>query len=170
MAVLGNSVKGGSSAFGAAGRKFVAKFAMPGAGTLTELHGWFAQLSNVCHLTLVVYRDSAGAPGSRVAYTSPLTGPGTADTELQQTGFSVALTAGDYWLGWVDDAGAQYYYDASGTCVGITTGQSGAPPSDPFGAPDFGPQARLLSVWAVYTPAAVAATPGGWRRRSKMRG
>ena len=149
MAILGNNVKGPSSAGFAAGRMYVAKYTLASASTMSELHGWFSGSGTT--VRIVIYADSAGSPGALLAYTNALSLTG-ADVDLSQTGFSVSLPAGDYWIGWRSAAsgtGGANYYDAAAPYKGKTTGAAD-PPDNPFGTTDTS-GTRSLSCWAVVT-------------------
>lgn len=138
--ILGNDVKTGSSAIGmVAGRSNMTVFTLASAGTLNELHGWFAcSGSAVGNVRVVIYADSSGSPGARKAYTSsynlPIAG---GDVHVSETGFSVALAAGNYWVGWISDpatgAGSAYAINGVGSYKGANSGVSYSPPPDPFG-------------------------------------
>ena|GEM_PF-4534719 len=152
MPILGYNTKGASNIGTSGGRKYVSKFTLASASTLTELHGWFTGTGAT--IQLVIYADSGGLPGARLAFTSPLT-PTGADIELSQTGLSVALAAGTYWIGWASqNAGTvSAYYDDPGGPAAHQAQSSGAaynPPSDPFGTPNAS-GTRNFSCWAVVT-------------------
>ena len=164
MAILGYNTRGAAQTAFATGRRTLCKHTLASAGTLTELHGWF--IGSGTNVILVIYADNAGVPGARVAYTSPLavTNAG-AFFELSQTGFSVSLPAGDYWIGWVSQgvgtSGNGYRETTGGTNYLNSSGATFNPPSDPHGG-GGSTGATLLSAWAVYTTATppVAAFSG----------
>jgi PKD domain-containing protein len=153
VAILGNNIKSTSGASGsAAGRMQTSIFTLAAAGTLTELHGLLSN-GNVTSdsVRLVIYADSAGSPGSRVAYTSPLTIPASSDVEVSEAGFSVPLAAGNYWLGYkaMATGGPCQMWAAStgGTHKGLVSSASDPPPN-PFGTPDTS-GTRNHCVWGV---------------------
>lgn len=151
MAILGNNVKGSSTNSGLnTGRMYASKFTLASAATLNELHGWFGNGGSASTVQIVIYADSAGSPGARVAYTSLYTLTGS-DIEIAQTGFSVALAAGDYWIGFRCESpagsGNCWTTDTGGTHKGITGGTP-SPPPDPFGTTNTS-GTRNHSVWAV---------------------
>jgi hypothetical protein len=151
-AILGYNIKGASLTTSNPGRKYVTKATLAAAATLTELHGWFKGASGE-NIIILIYADSAGAPGARVAYTAPFALTGS-DQHLQQTGFSVSLPAGTYWIGWVGQNGASgaAYQDAPGPAgcfKGIGSGAAFNPPSDPFGTPTTSSPDFQYSCWAV---------------------
>ena len=160
MAILGNNVKGPASNSFFEGRIYVAKYTLASASTMSELHGWFG--GGTGQPRIVIYADSGGAPGARLAYTNqlPCTSP---DVELSQTGFSVSLPAGSYWIGWhfSGSGSGNAYTDTDGEHQGYTFGAGSTPP-DPFGTPNITGTNRI-SCWAVVTAAAsppVAAFSG----------
>jgi hypothetical protein len=155
MAILGYTTSGAASLGAAVGRKIASKHTLASAQTLTELHAWFnggAFTSNT--LVIHIHADSSGSPGARVAYTSGIpfsngTG-GSVTVELSQTGFSVPLAAGDYWLGLTFTSGdGNVRCESTGaTSKAILSGATVSPPSDPFGTTDYTGTDKL-SVWAV---------------------
>lgn len=152
--VLGYSTKGASTAGIASNRIQVSQFTLASAGTLNELHGWFVGGASAVHVRVVIYAADGGGglPGTRLAYTADTTLPATVDTHLTETGFSVALAAANYWLGWVSPgpSGPMVYIEDLGgthqqrTDVGVTFN----PPPDPFGTPNAS-GTRKLSCWGV---------------------
>jgi hypothetical protein len=159
MAILGYDTKGASaSAFGT-NLMFASKWTLASSATLTELHGWFG--GNSTNVIVAIWADSAGAPSTRLAYTSPLALTGS-DIDLNQTGFSVSLAAGDYWIGCVSqDAGSSgvVYRDTGGVAHATKAGTGFNPPDNPFGTPD-GSGTRRYSCWAVV--GAPAADPANY--------
>lgn len=148
--ILGYNTRGASILGTNAGRKYATKFTLASPGTLTELHGWFIGPGD--NMIIYVYADSAGSPGARVAYTAPFALTGAAN-EFIQTGFSVALPAADYWVGWVAQSGiaaaAYYTIDAAIQFKGIGSGAAFNPPSDPFGTIDTSSPNIKSSCWGV---------------------
>ena len=156
MAVLGYNTKGATNIGFAAGEKLSSPFVLASPQTLTELHGWFG--GSGANVILHIYTDTAGSPDARVAYTSPLALTGV-DVELSQTGFSVALAAGTYWIGFTSDAAGtvgKVFRDATGgSYKGILSGATFNPPSNPYGTTNTANASRVLSVWGI-----VGAAPG----------
>lgn len=149
--VLGYNVKGASQVSSlSTGRLYVSKFTLASPGTLTELHGWFLG-NGTTQVRIVVYDDDAGGalPGTRMAYTSAYTPPAS-DTEVAETGLSVALAAGDWWVGFVSSATGGFCYgvDPGGTHQGIGSGAAFTPPPNPFGTPSTS-GTRKHSCWAI---------------------
>jgi hypothetical protein len=164
--ILGyNGAEAASFSF-VAGRKISNKVTLASSGVLTELHARASgQVSPPQRIIIHVYADNAGAPGARVAYTSPLT-IATGDFVLRsQTGFSVPLAAGDYWIGVTSEIEASSM-GAVGTTGGILrailSGAAFDPPSDPWGTSNFSGTHRLC-VWGVVedVPAAPVAAFSG---------
>lgn len=160
MAILGYDTAGAGAGSGISnGAIELTKFTLASAATMTELHcyaygGTGVSASN--DFRLVIYADSSGVPGARVAYSAVLSPPttGTASMrDISETGFSVSLPAGDYWLG---RHGIQNW-DSFCTMAGEDTGAidkrgtgKSDPPPDPFGSvASTGTQKH--SVWAVIT-------------------
>lgn len=155
MAVLGYNTKGVATIGFAAGLKISSPFVLATPQTLTELHGWFG--GSGTNVILHVYTDTAGSPDALVAYTSPLALTGV-DVELVQTGLSVALAAGTYWIGFTSQAtgtGGLGYRDATGgSWKGILSGATFNPPSNPYGTTNTSNATRVLSVWGIVGAAA----------------
>jgi hypothetical protein len=153
VAILGFNTKGPNGTSFAAGMMMTSKWTLATAGTLQELHGWFAGSGTTCRI--VIYANTAGAPSTRVAYTAPLSLTGV-DVELSETGFSVPLAAGVYWIGFRSAAAGssgQAYMDISGdTHAGVVSGAAD-PPDNPFPAPGSS-GTRNYSCWAVVGAAA----------------
>jgi hypothetical protein len=154
MAILGYNSKGSTSAGLTTGAWGASKFTLASPATLTELHGWFG--GSATNIILFIYSDVAGTPTNRLAYTSPIALTG-GDAERSQTGFSVALTAGDYWIGFTSQGagtGGVYWRDATGgTHYAVTSGATFNPPSNPFAGGGSG-GTRKYSMWAVVGAAA----------------
>jgi len=170
MAILGNNTAGGSYVSGGSpGRIVVSRFTLAAAGTLNELHGWVAFGTAGNTLRIVIYKADADvfgtvgagttSPGTRVAYTNPLTITGSStDYDLNQTGLSVPLPAGDYFLGIRFNTDG-FVKGSSGTYTGIGSG-SADPPPDPFGITSTS-GSNSVSVWGV-VGAAAAPTAGNF--------
>jgi hypothetical protein len=134
--------------------KLVDIFTLPESGNVTKLS---LHLSNsvVCNIKAVIYQDSSGPTtllgmGTEVAIPNPQT---EAWIDLP-FGTPVALTAGNYWLGFIGDATAtalniKYKSTAGSAYYGADTYADGA--SDPFGASTA--TSREILVYATYTPA-----------------
>jgi hypothetical protein len=153
-AVLGYDVKdsGDTSSMGA-GRIYVSKYTLAAPATLTELHAWFGSPGAVnAQSRIVIYAADGGSgnPGTRLAYTNILTW--SDDAHVSQAGFSVALAAADYWIGFAgislgSAGGSQVYAGTGGTHVGVTAGAAD-PPATPFPTTNTS-GTRKHSCWAV---------------------
>ena len=158
-AILGNNVKGSSAQGIAPGGMKVTLRTLATPMTLTELHGWFRGGAGK-KVRVIIYADSAGSPGARVAYTNLLTLTGV-DVILSQTGFNVPLAAGSYWVGFYGDpltiTGAEdcIMNNFVGTYKGIASGVPD-PPSDPFGSANQS-GSRDMNCWAVLAAASAPA-------------
>ena len=152
-AILGNSVDHSSGFSDGAGGKFSYKFNLPAAGTLTELHAWVNAYTPGNSYVIHVYADSGGEPGAPLVYTSAIVVPpgGTTDVEISQAGFSVALAAGDYWIGVTSQASTNQIKSAA---TGATpyrhyNGAAFHPPSNPWGTSTDTGTATPIAAWAV---------------------
>lgn len=153
--VLGYSTKGASIVSGPdTGRMYVSSFTLASPGTLAELHGWVAGGNAVggVNYKVVLYADSSGTPGSRLAFTSSYNAPQSTDLHLQETGFSTSLSAGTYWVGWISSSassGGGCWGETTGsTHKGKTTGANFTTPDNPFPTPDTS-GTRKHSCWAI---------------------
>jgi hypothetical protein len=151
--VLGYSSNGSSQGGIADGGMFSSKFTLASAGTLTELHAWVDGGGGAGYNVIIhIYADSAGVPGARKAYTSPLATGGGTGVHLSQTGFSVALAAGNYWLGigcsGYASAGGFKHETTGGTHARYLSGATFNPPPDPWGTSTQN-GTRKYSAWAV---------------------
>lgn len=150
--VLGYNAQGANARGFAAGRLQVTKWTLASAGTLTELHAWFRGTSGSPQVRIVIYADSSGVPGARLAYTAPFTLPNTGvAAEFSETGLSVSLAAGDYWIGYISagTVGSAFFDTLSQTARSISTGATFTPPPDPFGAGTS--ISDKFSCWAIVT-------------------
>jgi hypothetical protein len=136
------------------GGTFVSNFISPSdLGTITQIQVYLA--TGGANATAVVYSDSNGKPDALLATSGPVNLAGTAarwvSFEISYMGTPNTV----YWLGIVfQNAGTYYYTDVGGKTI-YTATKTEAPSQFPAGTPD---QARSLSIYAVYTPAA-SSTP-----------
>ena len=79
--------------------------------------GFIARSINTAAFRMGLCSDSAGAPGTLLGYTAAFTP--TANTEVDITSAPVALSAGTYWMVWINSANAYGYYSSS--CSTVTT-------------------------------------------------
>lgn len=163
MSILGYDTQGSGvvTSFDA-GRKYGTKFTLTEDGIITELHCWINRTASGNSATLSVYSDTAGSPDAREIFTALISWDGSAPGafEISETGLSVALLAGDYWLTWASTnaAGGVWGETTGATHAGIISGAAVNPPSDPFGAPNTS-GTRKHSIWAVYTPGSPCDPP-----------
>ena len=156
MAILGYNTKGAGAAALGTGFKNSSKFTLATPQTMTELHGWFGGGS--ANVILFIYSDVAGVPTTRLAYTSPLALTGV-DVDLSQSGFSLSLAAGDYWIGFVSDVagtGVAYRENSGGTSR-THNAATFNPPATPYES--GGAATRKWSMWAVVGAPAAAFVP-----------
>lgn len=163
MAILGYNVHdtGWDESGFSAGNMYVTKYTLATGSTMSELHAWIRSNGGAAgSLRLVVYGDTAGLPGNRVYYTSPLSTGAGGDIEVIETGISASLPAGDYWLGFhtitAPGSGGAMYAGSGFAYKGLSSGVSNPPPST-FGTPNLSGASRRHCVWAVVT--ASAAVP-----------
>ncbi len=145
--VLGNNTIQASGTTGSSGRMYVSSYTLASSGTLTELHGYFRNSGGGSNAKVVLYADSAGLPGAKKAVTSSVAIT-TDPQEIIQTGFSVALTAGTYWVGFIVDGSTVLMPFGTGSYQGILSGASFATPPDPFGTPNTS-GARGYCCWGI---------------------
>jgi len=149
--VLGYSTRGSISTGMGAGYMHVASYTLAGAGTLTELHGWFVGATGAA-IRVVIYDDdgSSALPGTRLAYTNSFALPASGDYHAAETGLSVPLTAGNYWVGFISQAALGLFTrEGSGaTHQQITSGATYTPPPNPFGTPSSS-GTRMVSCWGI---------------------
>lgn len=151
--ILGNNTAGGASGTASnAGRMYVSKFTLATGGTLTELHGNFFQTTGTPQVQIVLYSDSAGSPNSRLAFTSPITVTnGTPAIEYSQSGFSVSLSSGTYWVGWcAGGSGLSVPFDSNPEYKGSLASASFNPPNATFPTVDTS-GTRSYRCWGVVT-------------------
>lgn len=165
MAILGNNLGSNIADGMATGKMQVSRFTLATASTLTELHGIFDDFGGASAVRIVIYKHASGTtpdPGAtRVAYTNSLPIVGSGSIEVSQSGFSVPLAAGDYWIGARSNVSGCAYRGAHTGLDAHSGWDSGAPdpPPDPFGAPGVSSGAgNQLACWAIVGAAAAATT------------
>lgn len=180
MAILGYDTLGSipNVSGGTLGRMYVSKFTLATPGTLKELHGWFLIQAAGQRVRVVAYAGdgASGSPGTRLAYTGDLAIPGGSGTvHVSEAGFSVALVAADYWIGWICGSNpgtdmAACGEEPGGIHRGITGGAAYNPPPTPFPAQDTN-GTRKHSCWAVVTtapPPELTQTPPEMAQATKL--
>ena len=137
---LGKITDGASSSASSADKTAVSLVTAAADGTLTggAARAWLSG-SGSATTKLVVYADSAGAPGARLATSDPETITQTTEAEVAYT-FSgagqIAITSGtDYWIGlaWQDPGSVSLNISRDATASGRQEVANYAP--DPFGTP-----------------------------------
>lgn len=163
MAILGNDSDHSSNIAGATNRKIAWRFTLASAGVLNELHAWVDPRTLGASFLIHIHADSAGAPGTRLAYTSTFAlAANSGEQEISQSGFAVSLAAADYWLGiTISSSNGQGRVAASGsTGRAIQDGGTFSPPPDPFGTPtSTSATANPGAVWAVVGAPAASFVP-----------
>ena len=136
------------------------KFTLSENGTATELCAWLDGGPGPTGapeqpVRFVLYRDTNGAPGAKLAETAEIRiwSGYRAGWICQEIGWT-PLTAGAYWLmihsGGPNNGPARYFYDGAANWFGgADTFADGA--SDPFGTGSTGN--GTMSIYAIYTPA-----------------
>jgi hypothetical protein len=166
MATLGNTSPGTTSTPNSSDRCWAYKVTLSENGTVTKATVFFDYDAANSSLAgdngkVLVYADSSGAPGSRVAVSSAVSIP-AGDQTLDFT-LSVYLTAGDYWLGLVTDSfNSRLNSLGSGSSSYVRKESfTYASPADPFGTPDdSGGSSAGYGIYLTYTPDAAGASEG----------
>ena len=167
MATFGNASVGGYTNNGFANQIFVAQFAPPGPGTLTDVYAYIDNLSTghvACNLRGVVYGDSSGIPYTLLGTATPnaITASQAAGWVDGNFGAGVPITGGtSYWLGFGGDANAgginQYYSALTGGLENDNSSAYGSGPPNPYSGSE-GTTTRILCVYATYTPTPVVTS------------
>lgn len=153
MATFGNSAAPTADYPMSADRWVGSKFTLTEAADVTKVTGRFGSGSGTGdNMKAVIYADAAGSPGARMGVSAAAAGA-AANTDVDFT-LVVSLTAGDYWLGIVDDGGsAARLGNIAGSGSGRKEGLTYASPADPMGALDDAAVAFTFCVYATYTAA-----------------
>jgi hypothetical protein len=161
VATFGYTTVGGTSQ--SSPQPAVCKFTAPESGTITSITFRAAeQAGGSAASGVAVYADNAGAPGAKLAEDSGNVTVSGSTPAWYTANISLAITGGTpYWLGlWVPSAEAAWYYDAGDTNQAVAeNGETFETWPDPFVS--VFPFARVISIYATYTPAA----SGNRRRR-----
>jgi hypothetical protein len=137
---LGKTTDGASSSASSADKTAVSKFTAAANGTLTAGHArvWLSATGSAT-VKCVVYADSAGSPGARLASSNAVTVTNTTEA-LKDFTFSgadqIAIASGtSYWIGvaWADPGTVSLNISRDGTASGRQEASSYAPAS--FGTP-----------------------------------
>ncbi len=135
MPTFGESGAGTQTNFFLEATTFGSQAVLPENGILTKITVRVVAISaDVLGVSGLVYADSSGLPGARLAQTSTrvLT---TADTGLQDLSFSspYSLAAGTYWLCIASSGGGQF--DCRGYSESDLSKLKSSNAPDPFGTP-----------------------------------
>ena len=153
MATFGQTNNTGASSESATNFKEVSKFTLTEAGTVNKL-SMYCTTGTTGTFTTVIYADSSG-PTTRLAVGAEITIVAADGISWKDSAISpgVALTAGDYWLGFVAKDDFSYYKH-------IVTGNRkykaetySTSPANPFGSVD-GTDDLEITIYATYDPAA----------------
>lgn len=177
MATFGKTVAGVQTVADAVAADYqqCTKYNLPVAGTVTDMRMYLTWngAAGTQVIRLACWADSSGSPGALKINSNAQT--------LDQTlvaGFitftlpsSVALTAGDYWLGFA--AGATsfklfYSRDTVANALKYRNVAYASMPTDPYGTAD-GSAAAELAIYATYTLPAAAPAPTNPRRTPRRR-
>jgi len=146
--------------------KIVHKATMSAAGAVTKLSLYAIPGINspkAQSLKAVIYTDSSGSPGAllatgtEVTYRGNVNGSGWLELPFSSP---VALTAGTYWLGFIDGAeteGMGYVYDEVSNSRAYNTNTFSSGPTNPFGSATK--DSEQASIYATYTPAPTNTSP-----------
>jgi RHS repeat-associated protein len=114
-------------------------------------------------LKAVIYADSEGSPGellatgTEVTYRGNVNGSGWFDLPFASP---VAITAGTYWLGFIDGSeteGMGYAYDEVSNSRAYNENTFSSGPTNPFGSATKDDE--QASIYATYTPAPTNTSP-----------
>jgi hypothetical protein len=166
---LGRAVGGATLTSSSTDKMAVSKFVASAAGTLTAGHfrAWL-DASGSTLSKMVVYADSSGAPGSRLAVSDEVTISSTVEDHVQDYVFSganqITIVSGTtYWVGaaWDDPGTPSLVYSHDGVSAGRTesTATYGTPPSS-FGTPS-GTFTGPVDAWCDVVAGTGAGTGGG---------
>lgn len=161
---LGKTSDGASATSSSADKTAVSSAVASASGTLTAGHAraWLSATGSAV-TKCVVYANSAGAPGTRLATSNPVTITQTAEAVVDYTftgADAITITSGTtYWVGlaWQDPGTPSLNLSRDGTASGRQEVSSYAP--TPFGTPTA--QAGPIDVY-VETSSGGGAVAGGF--------
>jgi hypothetical protein len=160
-ATFGNTSVGASSDSFLEGRKRVNRYALPTSGAVSRLEIYLAPTSNAGQQVLrgVIYADSSGKPQALLAVSEQLTFNSSSPAGWYALPFaaSVALGAGNYWIGVITGASshvAGFRYAAVSGARLYNANAYGPGPSNPFGSATG--DSEQMSLYATYTASAPA--------------
>lgn len=156
-ATFGKTSVGASSDEFAAERKRVSKYALPVAGTISELSAYLAPTSRSGQQLLkgVLYSNAGGAPGTLLGTSTQLTFANTSPAGWYHLAFPapIELPAGEYWIGVITGVGADvagFRYSSVTGARDYNTNAYAAGPSQSFGS--FTTDSEQMSLYATYVP------------------
>lgn len=146
------SVGGSAGHWGQDNTLWGSKFTSPSsAGTVTKISCYGYAFSGTTSMTAYIYSDNAGAPGSKLATSSEVTGIGTTASWINFT-INHAFTANTaYWLVVMQKNNAWVYWD-SGSANQMHYDKSETYPNAPnTWSVTTGTQPWKMSIYATYT-------------------
>lgn len=164
MSTFGKTAIGANTFQVAAQFQQASKYTLTENGTVTSISMYLESRNLGSNQTLkaVCWADSSGLPGALkiTSNASTVVNGQAAGWVVFSLPANVALTAGDYWLGWIADAttiASQGYSDTLASARQFKGQSYASGPSDPFGTPG-GNAADQVSIYATYTPDVVVDT------------
>jgi hypothetical protein len=153
VSTVGQTANSGSSSSSSSDKTVLSKFTAGVTGTLTGGHARLSlSASGSASTSLVVYADSAGAPGARLAQSALVSVTGTTEAVVNYvfTGTNqVAITNGTpYWIGpaWTDPGTISVAYSRDATATQVLSVNSFAPATFGTGVASSGPVDAYLDV------------------------
>ena len=154
MATLGYTTVGGTGGGGVANQFEVAgPFTAASSGTLTDMTFSGASNAGTVHVTMGVYNDSAGSPGTLLATSAEITVNNTTP-QLWTGAISGSIVSGQaYWIAISFDGGTVINHDGATPPPdgrhGTSTYSAGSLPGTPPSTSAFG--GVLRTMYATYT-------------------
>lgn len=150
MATFGNTTAGGDTFPCSSDRAQVSLFTLSDSADVTQINCRFdaSSLAGTSFKGLI-YADSAGSPGARLAVGAATAVP--AGGGVIASSVTVSLSPGDYWLGYVcNGSDCVYEIEVTGTSQ-RQEALTYASPANPFGTPAG--SSTEICVYATYTVA-----------------
>jgi len=150
---FGKTSIGGQNYGGADDRLYLDQATLTEDGTVIKisLYGKLSSSGSV-HMMTAIYDDDSGEPGDLMGYSNEI----SVTTTLQWWNFTcdIELTAGNYWLGWNQEADPvfTYYYDSGNARYENNVEYDDGFPSS---APSMSSTSKDFSIFATYTTAGV---------------
>lgn len=149
MATFGDTTVGGDTKNVAADEAIVGKFTLSELGNVSSISIHCRTSSGTGNIKGLIYADSAGTPGSRLAVGAVVgitTSAGWAVSTL-----TVQLAAGDYWIGCVSDVAIIVSEDSlGGAQTALKTSFTYASPADPFGSETSNDDGFQINCYGTY--------------------